>query len=523
MMMRRRWLWLSGVVAGLIIIVVLVSSWLMGEPLRRYVERQLNQHLKGYTVQIGGLDVHPFRLSVEMRDAVIALSAHPDPPVMRISRLWTGIQGRPLLKAQVVADVLMEHPTLHINLAQLQTVAAGDVQEQARSWQEALEAVFPFKINALQVTDGEATYMDQGPFRPLHLSQLQVQAGNLRNVWSAEHVYPSPLHLEGQIFDSGRVVIDGHANFLAEPHVALQAQVSLERIDLAYVRPILRHYHVALRQGTVSGAGSLEYAPHTQVVHLQQLTLDGVQLDYRHQPQMAGAARQAATQATQKAQEVSNKPGILLRADRVRIRKSTFGVVNQATQPPYRLFVAITEGQLTNFSNQLTQGTAVATLRGQFMGSGELEVKGTFRPETHGPDFNMAIRNEGTEMRSLSDLLRAYANISVAGGLFSLYMETTIRQGQVQGYVKPFFKDLQIPEPQQAQEKGVAHRVYEELVGGVVKLLENRRQEVATQTDLSGRLERPQTSTWEAVVGVLQNAFIRAILPGFEREVGQRR
>jgi hypothetical protein len=36
-------------------------------------------------------------------------------------------------------------------------------------------------------------------------------------------------------------------------------------------------------------------------------------------------------------------------------------------------------------------------------------------------------------------------------------------------------------------------------------------------------LERPQTTTWEAVLGILENAFIRAILPGFEREVGQRR
>jgi len=87
MMKRRRWLWIGGALAGLIIVFVLVGSWLVGEPLRRYVERELNQHLKGDTVQIGGLDVHPFRLSVEVRDAVIALGAHPDPPLMRISRL----------------------------------------------------------------------------------------------------------------------------------------------------------------------------------------------------------------------------------------------------------------------------------------------------------------------------------------------------------------------------------------------------------------------------------------------------
>ena len=56
-----------------------------------------------------------------------------------------------------------------------------------------------------------------------------------------------------------------------------------------------------------------------------------------------------------------------------------------------------------------------------------------------------------------------------------------------------------------------------------MELLENPRQEVATQTDISGRLERPQTSTWQAVLGILQNALLRAILPGFEREVSLRR
>ncbi len=47
----------------------------------------------------------------------------------------------------------------------------------------------------------------------------------------------------------------------------------------------------------------------------------------------------------------------------------------------------------------------------------------------------------------------------------------------------PYFKDLQILEPQQAQEKGLAHRLSEELVGGLVKLLENPRQEVPSQTN----------------------------------------
>ena len=47
------------------------------------------------------------------------------------------------------------------------------------------------------------------------------------------------------------------------------------------------------------------------------------------------------------------------------------------------------------------------------------------------------------------------------------------------------------------------------------------RKEVATEIDVSGRLDNPQTSTVQAIVKLIQNAFFKAILPGFDREVRQ--
>ena len=56
-------------------------------------------------------------------------------------------------------------------------------------------------------------------------------------------------------------------------------------------------------------------------------------------------------------------------------------------------------------------------------------------------------------------------------------------------------------------------------MGGVSHLLENRpRDQVATVADLSGPLSDPHTSPWEIVVRLVSNAFVRAILPGFQRE-----
>jgi len=75
----------------------------------------------------------------------------------------------------------------------------------------------------------------------------------------------------------------------------------------------------------------------------------------------------------------------------------------------------------------------------------------------------------------------------------------------------------------QDRDKSLFRKLYEGLVGGISSLLTNRpRQEVATKVPVSGDIESPQTSTWETVLRIIQNAFFKAILPGFEKEVSQR-
>ncbi|MEP6601344.1 MAG: hypothetical protein ABJB49_05975, partial [Nitrospirota bacterium] len=107
-------------------------------------------------------------------------------------------------------------------------------------------------------------------------------------------------------------------------------------------------------------------------------------------------------------------------------------------------------------------------------------------------------------------------------GVFSFYSELSVKNGSIQGYIKPLFKDMKVYDRRQDKEKSLFHQLYEGLVGGVAKLLQNRpRAEVATKIEISGPVENPKTSTWETVVNLIRNAFIKAILPGFERQVTQ--
>ena len=78
---------------------------------------------------------------------------------------------------------------------------------------------------------------------------------------------------------------------------------------------------------------------------------------------------------------------------------------------------------------------------------------------------------------------------------------------------------MQAYDPTQDRNKSAGQKLYEQLVTGVAKIMKNvPRKEVATQIDISGRLDKPTGSTLQAVLKLIQNAFFSAILPGFDRE-----
>jgi len=81
---------------------------------------------------------------------------------------------------------------------------------------------------------------------------------------------------------------------------------------------------------------------------------------------------------------------------------------------------------------------------------------------------------------------------------------------------------MDVYDQRQDKEKSLFRKLYEGLVGGISGLLQNKpREEVATKIPVSGDIESPKTSTWETVGNLVQNAFFKAILPGFERQVAQ--
>jgi uncharacterized protein DUF748 len=520
--MRRRWLWLFGIF-GLLSVLTYGIARFMDEPLRRYMEREVNHRLTGYTVHIRALRVHPWSGSFELFDATIAQDANPDPPVTHIARLVTSIDWRALFHRRLAADIAFDHPTVYLNLKNVRTEASGDVALKDRGWQQALEALaFDLKINRLRVLEGDATYVDQGPFKPLHVSRINLSAENIRNIASPEQVYPSPIHLEAVVFDVGSVWLDGHADFLAEPHVGVQAALRLDQVAVDYFKPITNRYNLAVRGGSLSLAGNVEYAPRITRLILERVLMQGVALEYRHLPHTAETEKARAQQAAEAAKRVANTSSTELRIDRLDVVKSTFGFLNQAARPVYRLQLTDTDLAVEHLSNQRRDGHAVARLSGQLMGRGETRLTATLQPQTGSADMAVTAQIEDADLVRLKNLVRAYGGFDIAAGEFSVYSELQMKDGAIAGYVKPLFRGVEVGTDGEAVAvKGFRHRLYEGLVGISAKVLENRlRGEVATVVPISGRVDRPEVDRWKTVGRLLQNAFLKPIEPGFESQRG---
>lgn len=518
--MRRMWAWIAGSLIAVLVIVLGLGFF--DEPLRTSLEQKLNERLQGYTARLGAAHLSLFGFSVELKDLVIKQEAHPDPPVATLPKLTASVQWRALLSGRVVADFELHQPVITINRKHAVKENEDKVPVQERGWQEALQSIYPFKINEFRIVNGEFTYSEGGSSRPLHLSRLNLYAGNIRNVRHPDRVYPSDLSLEATVFDKGNIQIEGHANFLSEPHLGVKAGIMLEQVELDYFRPLVQRHNFTIRNGLLSGSGEVEYAPTITVFHLQKVTIDGVQLTYTHTSRSTGAEKQVARKTVQAAQKLNNNPETILRADRIDIVRSQFSFANTEASPDYRLVLNDAEFHLSNFTNHLTEGTSVAKLTGKLMGSGATTVVATFRPETNGPDFDTDVRIEQTPMPSMNNLWRAYGGFDVVAGFFSFYSELKVKNGAILGYVKPIFKEVDVYDARQDKDKHVFQKIYEGVIGGLSWMLENSpRDEVATVTPVSGKLQNPETGTWEAVLGLIQNAFFKAILPGFEEATGR--
>jgi hypothetical protein len=478
----------------------------------------MNQKIKGYHVALGHAHLQLVGGRLTLSDIKIIQQAHPRPPIANIGMMRFHIEWKELLYRRVVADVLLWRPQLHIDRTQFVSEKNDRVPLKQKGWQDALESAYPFKINRFIIEDGDVVYIQDAVSPPLHLARLNFTTDNIRNIHAPNNTYPSKLHATVVIFGKGRATIDGHANYLEQPFPGARTRFTIESVPLSAFDPEIRQINIRVSGGRLSSNGLLEYSPKVTRVQVDNATIDRVGIQYVHAPATQHAETQRVKATGKQIEKQNNRPAVDIQVREFDVTHSSFSYTDKTKDPAYRVFMSDTDIALKNLSNHQQHGTAQVALHGKFMGNGDTRVVGDFLASRQGPALNINLAIEHTELTSMNDILRAYGRFDVAAGQFSLFSQVGVRDGYLNGYVKPMFAGVEVYDYQKDKNTPVLHQAKELVIGGASHLFRNSRtQRVATEVDISGKLSSPDISTWQVIGQVLHNAFIKAILPGFDR------
>ena len=511
--------WVGGFFATLIV-AVFIASFFLDDMVRARTQAAMNQKLKGYHIALAHAHLQLLGGVLTLKGVKVMQEAHPRPPVADIATMRFTIQVKELFSRRVVADVLLSRPKLHIDQTQLVAEKKSSVSLRQKGWQDALEAAYPIKINRFTIYDGDIVYIQDRVNPPLHLANLNFTSDNIRNIHAPENAYPSRFHATVVIFDTGRATIDGHANFLEEPFPGARAKYTIEKVPLSAFDPEIRQINLQVSGGKLASNGLLEYSPKITRVDVDNATIDGVDVGYVHAPSTQKAEAQRVKNAGKQIEKQNNRPAVEIAVHDFDVNHSNFTYTDKTSNPNYKLFINDTELTIKNLSNHQTKGPADLTLRGKFMGTGDTNIAGDFLASGQGPAFNLKVALLNTDLPSMNDLLRAFGRFDVAAGQLSVFSQVAVKDGNIDGYIKPMFANLKVYDYQKDKGTGVLHQAKELAIGGASHLFKNRSTDkVAADIDLKGKLTSPDIDTWQALGQIVRNAFIEAIIPGFDRAI----
>ena len=506
-----------GALVLFILLALSLADVLLAGPMRNWAERTMNSKLNGYTVHIARVRPHLWRLGFDLDSLVLVQNTHPNPPVADFGALKFSMVVRELLRLKVAGDLTIERPALHINLTQIEEEARTYVSLKDRGWQSAVESIYPIKLNRVRVQDGSLLYLSSHTAsKPLQLTKIFMVANNVRNIAAVKGTYPSPVTLEGVLFDTGKIQFKGAADFLREPYTAAKGEIHLDHVPLDRLDPLVRDFQLKTTGGFLSVNGSVEYTPEAQVAHLTDVLLENLRVDYVTSNATKALELKHAREAVKLARRIRNVPKLLLQVDTLKLTNSQIGFVNEAAEPGYRLFMSDMTLELKNLSNHADQGRSEFHAQGAFMASGTTVVSGSARSMASPADFDVRLKLDNANLTDLNGFLMAHAGIDVADGLFSVYTEITVKEGKVDGYIKPLIRNLKIYDKQKDKGKSFGKRVEMHLLQFLAEVFKNRStQEVATMVRISGSTSDPKVGEWQAILKLIGNGFFNAVLPGF--------
>jgi hypothetical protein len=211
----------------------------------------------------------------------------------------------------------------------------------------------------------------------------------------------------------------------------------------------------------------------------------------------------------------------------IRVVDGQLSFRNFDADPQVHVYASAVNASLYNLTNSArAEDSRVARFEGEakFFNQAPIEATAHFDPFTDWEDFDVNLRMTGLDLTKLNDFSSAYGKFDFAGGTGDLVVEVQASDSQLDGYIKPLLRDVEVFDFEQDvknEDKGFFRGIWEAVVGGSETLLKNQsKDQFATRVELSGTTKSTDVSPFQAFIAILRNGFVEAFSTRFERSLG---
>jgi len=154
------------------------------------------------------------------------------------------------------------------------------------------------------------------------------------------------------------------------------------------------------------------------------------------------------------------------------------------------------------------------------IGNGTMTFNLQFNPVAPAPEYQLQAALTNVDLPALDDFLRAYGKFDVAKGEFAMFTSIAATNKAYDGYVKVFFNHLDVFQWNKERGKNILQIFWDAIVGAVTTVLKNQpHDQLATKVPISGVYTNSSVDLASTIGELLRNAFIRALLPKYDKQV----
>ncbi len=167
----------------------------------------------------------------------------------------------------------------------------------------------------------------------------------------------------------------------------------------------------------------------------------------------------------------------------------------------------------TNLSNVDDKSKALPSdvkINAVSFGEGKLNVTSHMNLLKKIPDMDVNVSLQKSNVTALNTFSLATAGFDFERGQFELYSEFAINNGNLNGYVKPMFHNIKIPDPPGKPNSSIIKRLWEGVITFFGFVLKNKpKDSFATKIPIEGNLNDPDVKLWKLITNIFVNGFIR--------------